>query len=77
MAGLNTGIVLAVIGAIVGEFVGAKSGVGVLILQANFSLDLASVFALLVLIAVCGVALSSILKWAETRLCFWSGRATK
>ena len=29
--GLNTGIVLAVIGAIVGEFVGAKTGIGVLI----------------------------------------------
>jgi NitT/TauT family transport system permease protein len=77
MAGLNTGIVLAVIGAIVGEFVGAKTGIGVLILQANFSLDLASVFALLVLIAVAGVALSLALRLIETRLCFWSGKATK
>ena len=55
MAGLNTGIVLAVIGAIVGEFVGAKTGIGVLILQANFGLDLASMFAVLVLIAITGV----------------------
>jgi NitT/TauT family transport system permease protein len=77
MAGLNTGIVLAVIGAIVGEFVGAKTGIGVLILQANFSLDLASVFALLVLIAIAGVALSFVLRLIETRLCFWSGKTTK
>jgi NitT/TauT family transport system permease protein len=77
MAGLNTGIVLAVIGAIVGEFVGAKTGIGVLILQANFSLDLASVFALLVLIAVAGVVLSLVLRLIEARLCFWSGKATK
>jgi NitT/TauT family transport system permease protein len=77
MAGLNTGIVLAVIGAIVGEFVGAKAGIGVLILQANFGLDLASVFALLVLIAVAGVALSFVLRLIEARLCFWSGKATK
>ena len=62
MAGLNTGIVLAVIGAIVGEFVGAKTGIGVLILQANFGLDLASMFAVLVLIAVTGVALNLILR---------------
>jgi NitT/TauT family transport system permease protein len=77
MAGLNTGIVLAVIGAIVGEFVGAKTGIGVLILQANFGLDLASMFAVLVLIAVTGVVLSTILRVIETRLCFWSGKATK
>jgi NitT/TauT family transport system permease protein len=77
MAGLNTGIVLAVIGAIVGEFVGAKSGIGVLILQANFSLDLASVFALLVLVAIAGVGLSFLLRQIELRLCFWSGKATK
>jgi NitT/TauT family transport system permease protein len=77
MAGLNTGIVLAVIGAIVGEFVGAKTGIGVLILQANFGLDLASMFAVLVLIAVTGVLLSTILRVIEARLCFWSGKATK
>lgn len=77
MAGLNTGIVLAVIGAIVGEFVGARTGVGVLILQANFGLDLASMFAVLMLIAVTGVALSFILRQIELRLCFWSGKATK
>jgi NitT/TauT family transport system permease protein len=77
MAGLNTGIVLAVIGAIVGEFVGAKTGIGVLILQANFGLDLASMFAVLVLIAVTGVALNLFLRLVETRLCFWSGKATK
>jgi NitT/TauT family transport system permease protein len=69
--------VLAVIGAIVGEFVGAKTGIGVLILQANFGLDLASMFAVLTLIAVTGVALSFILRLIELRLCFWSGKATK
>jgi NitT/TauT family transport system permease protein len=77
MAGLNTGIVLAVIGAIVGEFVGARSGMGVLILQANFALDLASVFALLVLLGVTGVVLSMVLRAIEARLCFWSGKTTK
>jgi len=77
MAGLNTGIVLAVIGAIVGEFVGAKTGVGVLILQANFGLDLASMFAVLVLLGITGVILSFILRQVEIRLCFWSGKATK
>ena len=75
--GLDVAIVLSVIGAIVGEFVGAKTGIGVLILQANFGLDLASMFAVLVLIAVTGVVLNLILRLIETKLCFWSGKATK
>ena len=72
MAGLNTGMVLAIIGAIVAEFVGA--GIGVLILQANFSLDIASVFAMLMLLAVTGVAVSVLQKKTEARLCFWNTR---
>jgi NitT/TauT family transport system permease protein len=76
-AGLNTAIVLAVIGAIVGEFVGARVGIGVLILQANFSLDLASVFALLVLLSSMGIILNVAMKSIEKRVCFWSGRSSK
>jgi len=34
-------------------------------------------FAVLVLIAVTGVVLNLILRLVETRLCFWSGKATK
>jgi NitT/TauT family transport system permease protein len=50
---------------------------GVLILQANFALDLAAVFALLALLGVTGVILSLILRAIETRLCFWSGKAVR
>ena len=77
MAGLNTAMVLAVIGAIVAEFVGAKQGIGVLILQANFGLDIASVFALIVLLSTAGVLLTFLLRAIERRLCFWSGKAAK
>ena len=76
-AGLNTGIVLAIIGAIVGEFVGARVGIGVLILQANFALDLATVFSLLVLLSLTGVLLNGFMQMIERRICFWSGRSTK
>ena len=47
------------------------------ILQANFGLDLASMFAVLTLIAITGVMLSFILRLVERKLCFWSGKATK
>jgi len=76
-AGLNTALVLAVISAIVGEFVGARHGIGVLIMQANVSLDVAGVFALLVVLALSGVCLTMILRAVERRICFWSGRSTR
>jgi NitT/TauT family transport system permease protein len=75
-AGLNTAMVLAVIGAIVGEFVGARNGIGVRILQANFTLDLASVFALLAVLSAIGIALNSAIRFAERKICYWSGRSS-
>lgn len=44
-AGAKVGITLAVVGAVVAEFVGADRGLGVLITQARGSLDTVSVFA--------------------------------
>lgn len=74
-AGLNTAIVLAVIAAIVGEFVGARAGIGYLILQANFALDLPAVFALLTLLGALGVLLSLAMRGIERRVCFWNRRS--
>lgn len=76
-AGLNTGIVLAVITAIVGEFVGGRTGIGVLILQANFSLDLARVFSLIAVLSISGVILSSTLRYLDRRICFWAGKSSR
>jgi NitT/TauT family transport system permease protein len=74
-AGLHTAIVLAVIAAIVGEFVGARAGIGYLILQANFNLDLPAVFALLTLLGTLGVLLSLGMRGIERRVCFWNRRS--
>jgi NitT/TauT family transport system permease protein len=74
-AGLNTAIVLAVIAAIVAEFVGARAGIGYLILQANFALDLAGVFSLLVVLGALGVTLSLCMRALEKRICFWNQRS--
>ena len=73
-AGLNTAIVFSVIGAIVGEFVGARQGLGVVILKANFGLDLPAVFSSLVVLGVIGVSLNAAVRAIERRVCFWSGR---
>jgi NitT/TauT family transport system permease protein len=71
-AGLNTAIVFSVIGAIVGEFVGANRGVGFLIMQAHYALDIAGAFALFVVLSIMGVALHWSLQWVERRVVFWA-----
>jgi NitT/TauT family transport system permease protein len=70
--GLEIGIVLAVLGAIVGEFVGAQGGIGFVILQYNFQLETAKVFALIILLSAMGIALHNLMKWLHRRIVFWS-----
>jgi NitT/TauT family transport system permease protein len=71
-AGLDIAIVFSVLGAIVGEFVGAQKGLGNLILQFNFSLDIAGVFAVLILLSVMGVALHLIMQAVQRHVIFWA-----
>jgi len=71
-AGLDIAIVFSVLGAIVGEFVGAQRGLGNLILQFNFSLDIAAVFAVLILLSIMGVALHLIMQVIQKRVIFWA-----
>jgi NitT/TauT family transport system permease protein len=71
-AGLDIAIVFSVLGAIVGEFVGAQRGLGNLILQFNFALDIAGVFAVLILLSVMGVALHLIMQAVQKRVIFWA-----
>jgi NitT/TauT family transport system permease protein len=71
-AGLNVAIVLAVLGSIVGEFVGSKAGLGNLILEANFQFDVARIFAVLVILGVFGVVLSQLMSVLQNRFLFWN-----
>jgi NitT/TauT family transport system permease protein len=71
-AGLDIAVVFSVLGAIVGEFVGAQKGLGNLILQFNFSLDIAGVFAVLILLSAMGVALHLIMQAVQKHVIFWA-----
>jgi NitT/TauT family transport system permease protein len=70
-AGLEVATGLAVIGAIVGEFVGAQSGLGYLITVFNFNLDVAGVFALLFLLSIIGMTLHALVRLLNRHLVFW------
>src|SRR5262249_20265502 len=56
-SGMKVAAVLAVAGAIVGEFLGSDKGLGYLMLQVQVMLDMAAMFMAVILTAVLGVAL--------------------
>jgi len=71
-AGLDMAVVLSVLGAIVGEFVGARSGLGALIMQMNVSMDVRGVFSVLVILAALGLALHFLVVRIERKILFWA-----
>ncbi len=62
---------LAIIGAIVGEFVGATQGLGYVIPVSSAHLDTDKVFAAIFAAAFSGIALFQIISWVERRVVFW------
>jgi NitT/TauT family transport system permease protein len=71
-AGLDIAVVFSVLGAIVGEFVGSQRGLGNLILQFHTSLDMAGMFAVLLLLAALGVGLHLAIQAIQRRVIFWA-----
>jgi len=76
-AGLDMAAVFAVVGAIVGEFVGAQRGLGTLILSMNAQMDIAGTFSVFIILALVGVLLHQSLRIVERKLLFWSGEHTR
>ncbi len=70
-AGVQTALTFAVIGALVGEFVGASSGMGYLLNLYNFQLRIDRVFAVIVILAAVGAVGYFILEWVGRKLIFW------
>lgn len=56
-AGMEVAIVLATIGAIVGEYLGGNNGLGNMVVSAMNSLDAAGTFALILLLSLIGLVL--------------------
>ena len=63
-SGLKVSVTLAVVGAVVGEFVGSNSGIGYVLQRSIGTFDLPTMFAALVILALLGV----ILFWIVDRI---------
>ncbi|RAJ59078.1 NitT/TauT family transport system permease protein [Streptomyces sp. Amel2xB2] len=71
LAGFEVATVLALLGAILGEFVSSQDGLGVLLQQQQTNYDTAGVFATLIVLAAMGVVLNQIVVQLRKWLVFW------
>lgn len=78
LAGLKVGATLAVIGALVGEFVQPRSeGLGYLLVTARYQFKTDLVFVVLITLAAIALALYGLVVLLERRLLHWQLRAEK
>ena len=72
---LHTSVGLAFVGAVVGEYLGSARGVGYLILQAEGTFDVNTVFAGIVVLTAFALVLDGIVGRLEKRLMKWQPRS--
>ena len=71
---LHTSVGLAFVGAVVGEYLGSSQGVGYLILQAEGTFDVNTVFAGIVVLTAFALVLDGLVGRIEKRLMKWQPR---
>jgi NitT/TauT family transport system permease protein len=72
---LHTSVGLAFVGAVVGEYLGSARGVGYLILQAEGTFDVNTVFAGIVVLTAFALLLDGLVGLIEKRLMKWQPRS--
>ena len=77
LGGLKVGATLSVIGAVVGEFVGADRGLGYLINRSRGQYDTALVFVAVLTLVVMAMALYGSVVWLESHLLAWNTKPEK
>ncbi|OIK23353.1 ABC transporter permease [Streptomyces malaysiense] len=68
---LHVSFGFALIGAIVGEYIGATKGIGLLVAQSQNTFNAAGVYAAMVILAVVALAAEGLLTFAERRIFRW------
>ncbi len=68
---LHTAVGFAMVGAVVGEYLGSAAGLGYLILQAEGTFDVAGVFAGMVVLAAFVLAIDGLVSLVEKQLLVW------
>ncbi|GAB7546123.1 hypothetical protein CS8_058060 [Cupriavidus sp. 8B] len=71
LASLHVSFGFALVGAVVGEFLGSKQGIGPLIATAQGAFNASGVFAAMIVLAVVALAADFLLTTLENRLLKW------
>jgi NitT/TauT family transport system permease protein len=74
---LHTSVGFAVVGAVVGEYLGSAAGLGYIIQQAEGIFDVAGVFAGMIVLAAFVIAIDTLVTLAEKRLLVWRPAVTE
>ena len=72
---LKVAVTLAFIGAVMSETLGANSGLGHTMLAAQSQFNMPLVFAVLMALAVEGIAMYALMAWIEMRMTGWAHRS--
>lgn len=75
-AGLKLTLIYCSAGAVIGEMIAAKSGLGVLLQSFSGRFDVAGVLALILIVALLVMALTALMDLAERRLLEWAKGST-
>lgn len=75
-SGLKVAVVFSVIGATVGEWLGAEAGLGYFARRASHNLRAEELFAAVVVLSLLGIALFALTAFVERRLLNWHRAAT-
>jgi NitT/TauT family transport system permease protein len=71
LASLHVSFSFALVGAVVGEFLGSRQGIGLLIATSQGTFDAPGVFAAMIVLGVIALAADALLTAAEHRLLVW------
>jgi NitT/TauT family transport system permease protein len=77
IAGFQIAVVLSVIGAVIGEFLGASNGLGALIVIRQANMDVTGVFSVLAMLSIIGLAMNLAVTTLSRKLAFWSDTNVK
>jgi NitT/TauT family transport system permease protein len=70
-AGLKTAASLSLVGAVVGEFISAQAGLGLLVQQFSYQLAVDDAFAVILMLMLMGLLLYGTMEYLERATVFW------
>lgn len=73
---LKISVTMCVLGAIVGEWIGANAGIGYLLLQSMFDFNTPRLFATILVASTIAITGFAIVSWLETRVIRWDPGAS-